>query len=508
MQSIREQHLLAEITRLRRQVMELTTAQTAMAAQHRLLEDFVTMARSRSAWYLRQSPRNTETQILKTFLQETLALSTRMTHAERGSLLLVNGAGQVEDAIFTEPTLQAQSGHPLFRKVLDRGVAGWIQQHRQAVLIPDTRLDSRWLSWPDDQTEIRSVLGVPLFRQETICGVLTLLHGTAQHFTTESLQLMRATATQMATVLENAQIYGQLHHYSQRLDAELDKGRQIQVNFLPPQLPDLPGWDIAAYFQPATQVAGDFYDIFELSNDCLGLIIADVCDKGVGAAFFMGLFRSLMRIFSGQTALAGLTVQATAHPNLDWSLLQTKNYDEGGAAAPSLPNQTFHPLQAICLTNDYIALNHGDLGMFATLFFGILEPSTGRLTYVSGGHEPLPILDAQGNVRLELKATGPAIGIVPQVKFRVGQAQLAPGELLLGYTDGVTEARAMNGEFFTKARLLQTLPQPLRSATALIDGIITQVADHTQNAPRWDDITLLAVRRQSWGGEREAQCPS
>ncbi|MGB0564227.1 MAG: PP2C family protein-serine/threonine phosphatase [Spirulinaceae cyanobacterium] len=494
MQSIREQQLLAEITRLRRQVMELTTAQTAMEAQHRLLEGFVTMARS---------PRNTKTQILKTFLQETLALSNRMTNAERGSLLLVNGMGQIEDAIFTEPTIQERSNYQLFNQTLDRGVAGWIQQHRQAVLIPDTRLDNRWLSWPDDRTEVRSVLGVPLFKQDMICGVLTLLHSTPEHFTTESLQLMQATATQMAIVLENAQIYGQLHHYSQRLDAELDKGRQIQVNFLPSAFPQPHGWEIAAYFQPASQVAGDFYDIFELDNGCLGLIIADVCDKGVGAAFFMSLFRSLMRIFSGQTALAGLTVQASVHPNLDWSPLPNAKGDERLAQVPAPHDQPFHPLQAICLTNDYIAFNHGDLGMFATLFFGILDPATGRLTYVSGGHEPVQILDQQGNVRCELKATGPAIGIVPQVKFRVGQAHLAPGELLLGYTDGVTEARAVNGDFFTQARLLQTIPHPLPGATAVVQQIVTEVDDHAQQAPRWDDITLLVVRRQPVGQEVE-----
>ncbi|NEO88193.1 MAG: serine/threonine-protein phosphatase [Spirulina sp. SIO3F2] len=154
------------------------------------------------------------------------------------------------------------------------------------------------------------------------------------------------------------------------------------------------------------------------------------------------------------------------------------------------------PLQAICLTNDYIALNHGDLGMFATLFFGVLDPNTGTLTYVNGGHEPLQLLDPQGQVRWELKPTGPALGIVPHARFMVQQTKLIPGEVLLGYTDGITEARAVNAEFFTKAQLLKSLPQPIESAEMLLEQIMQQVLQHTQFAKKWDDITLLAVRRQ------------
>ncbi|NEO87468.1 MAG: GAF domain-containing protein, partial [Spirulina sp. SIO3F2] len=350
MQPSQETHLLAEISRLRQQVIELITAQTAMEAQRRLLEGFVTLARS---------PTTPETQILKTFLNETLNLSAQMTGAERGSLLIVNIQGQIEDAIFTEPSLQEQFAYKLFHQALDRGVAGWIREHHQAVLIQDTRLDERWLTWPEDRDEIRSVLGVPLFKQETIFGVLTLLHSTVEHFTPESLNLMQATATQMTTVLENAQLYGQLHHYSQLLDAELDKGRQIQLNFLPPTLPQAPGWEIAAHFQPAYQVAGDFYDIFELPNQQIGLIIADVCDKGVGAALFMGLFRSLMRLFSGQTTLSGLTVQvvsAAQQGGLDWSSLAMDDLVASPTSTESPAPHALSPLQAICLTNDYIAL--------------------------------------------------------------------------------------------------------------------------------------------------------
>ncbi len=100
----------------------------------------------------------------------------------------------------------------------------------------------------------------------------------------------------------------QVEAYSQALNDELEKGREMQTNFLPGQLLHKPGWEIVAYFKPAHQVAGDFYDAFELPRGYLGLVIADVCDKGVGAALFMALFRSLIRIFSGQTSLEGLVL--------------------------------------------------------------------------------------------------------------------------------------------------------------------------------------------------------
>lgn len=477
-----EDRLLEEIADLRQQVMELTISQTALEVQCQLLEEFVTMARS---------PNTRETGLLKAFLKETLTLSTHLTGAERGSLLLTNATGEIEDAIFTNPSVQDRPGTKIFNQVLDRGVAGWIRQQGQAVLITDTRRDERWVNWLDEQHdaqwEIRSVLGVPLLRQGRVGGVLTLLHSHVAHFTTESLNLMMATATQMAIVLENAQLYGQLHNHSQSLNADLDKGRQIQLNFLPSQLPQCPGWELAARFQPAYQVAGDFYDAFELPSGQIGLVIADVCDKGVGAALFMGLFRSLMRIFSGQTALSGLTVQIAEEQNLDWSAIPT-------AAITSL-----QPLQAICLTNDYIAVNHGDLGMFATLFFGILNPETGILNYASGGHEPLWVLDAMGTVRTELKATGPALGIVPQATFRVQQTQLSVGDVLLGYTDGVTEARSVDAEFLTPKRLKQYCQRPIESADQLLEQVLQYVLQHTGLAQPWDDITLLAVRRRAQG---------
>jgi serine phosphatase RsbU (regulator of sigma subunit) len=162
-------------------------------------------------------------------------------------------------------------------------------------------------------------------------------------------------------------------------------------------------------------------------------------------------------------------------------------------------------LKAVGLTNNYIALNHGELAMFATLFFGVLDPSTGLLSYISGGHEPLLIVDSSGGVREHLNPTGPAVGITPDTEFKIEQTRLEPGDILLSYTDGVLEALAAGGEFFTRKRLLSMLEQSTSSATLLLDQIVASVLSHIGEADQHDDITMLAVRRdpKTDGGRKE-----
>ncbi|NEP90499.1 MAG: PP2C family protein-serine/threonine phosphatase [Okeania sp. SIO2C2] len=272
--------------------------------------------------------------------------------------------------------------------------------------------------------------------------------------------------------------------YSQALNYELEQGHQMQKNFLPAQISQQNGWEIASFFQPARQVAGDFYDVFELSNHTVGLVIADVCDKGVGAALFMSLFRSLIRVFSGQNYFEEM--------NEDLGSEKDKLYLDRGLAT----EDCYHALKAVCLTNNYIAKNHGEVGMFATLFFGVLDINNGKITYINGGHEPLFIISATGEIKEELNSTGPAVGMLPDMKFQIEQTHLEVGEILLGYTDGVPEARNGKGEFFTNEKLRLLVEKKAASAEGLLKEISTSVLNHTGSATQFDDITLLAVQRQ------------
>ena len=211
-------------------------------------------------------------------------------------------------------------------------------------------------------------------------------------------------------------------------------------------------------------------------------MIADISDKGVGAALYMALIRSLIRVFSGHISLHGFS-------NFSVNNGLTKSVATHSASADQL-----NALNAVKLTNDYIAHEHGKEGMFATLFFGVINPDTGLTAYINAGHAPLFIINS-ASVKRRLKRTGPAVGISPDMEFEIQQVQIEPGEMLIGFTDGVTEALSPKGEFFNQKRLISILEQPAASAPDLIKHIKTKVNNHIQNAAPSDDITILAVQR-------------
>jgi sigma-B regulation protein RsbU (phosphoserine phosphatase) len=266
---------------------------------------------------------------------------------------------------------------------------------------------------------------------------------------------------------------------------ELEKGQKIQRDFLPSTIPSFQDWNIATCFFPAGKVSGDFYDVFTFPDGNLGLVIADVCDKGVGSALYMALFRSLIRVFAQQAAFCDPT--AISAIDQSSSLI---------TAAPSSENKELIRLRAVPFTNNYIAQTHGDECMFATLFFGVLNPATGQLYYINAGHEPLYLLDSNG-VKKALDPTGPAVGMWPNSAYDIGRIQFEPGDTLIGYTDGVTEARSPEDEIFTRNRLRSLVEQPFNSATELLDGIKTSLFAFIDIAPRGDDVTMLAVQRAS-----------
>jgi sigma-B regulation protein RsbU (phosphoserine phosphatase) len=276
----------------------------------------------------------------------------------------------------------------------------------------------------------------------------------------------------IVSAIENARSHAATEKAREVAERDLEIGRQIQAGFLPKDLPSPAGWEIATHFKPARQVAGDFYDVFALGNSrYIVLVIADVCDKGVGAALFMALVRSLVR---------ALTTQGFAdlRPN-------------PGAETAGLDRLL---LRTVAQTNQYIATTHGDSNMFATLLLGLLEPASGALTYVNCGHEP-PLVLAAGEVTARLKATGPAVGIMPDAPYRTAQCRLAPGDLLLAYTDGVTDAVNASGELYSRERLTALVTQPAHNAADLLSRVNRDIAAHTAGFPQADDITMLAIRR-------------
>jgi sigma-B regulation protein RsbU (phosphoserine phosphatase) len=459
---------LQELKTLKKELAQLKSEKAAFQAQSRLLENFVSLARSTG-----------KVKKLISILQQTLEVFVDLTGAEKGSLFLLNRNGVVIESILTRADATPEQRSQLIGHVLDKGLAGWVRKHRRVGLIEDTQTDDRWLHLPDQPYSVRSALAVPLLRDEKLLGLLTLLHPRTGHFSEQTAELMKMTAGQIAIALENARLYSKLENYSKALNAELEKGKKIQREFLPADIPAISGWEIDTCFHPARQVSGDFYDVFMLPGNYIGLVIADVCDKGVGSALYMALFRSLIRVFSGQISFGG------------WSI--AKSCKDNEATSEEKVNGM---LQAVSLTNDYIAEEHGQEAMFATLFFGVLNPTSGDLAFINGGHEP-PCIIGQSGIKKILTAKGPVVGIITGAKYEIQRAHLEYGDSLIGYTDGVTEALSPQNTLFTKERFLSLIEAPVSSAANLIERIKTDLSRHIDNAPQFDDITMIAVHRKA-----------
>jgi sigma-B regulation protein RsbU (phosphoserine phosphatase) len=295
----------------------------------------------------------------------------------------------------------------------------------------------------------------------------------------ESFAIQAAVALSTQELLEKQRMFV-------KFETDLQVGREVQASFLPKKLPELKGWQMARRFFPARQVSGDFFDVFEIRRDMVALIIADVCDKGVPAALYMALSRSMLRAFAQQ----------------NYSLSWAKSLWSDTASAAKHQNVTFEldsaPLrEGLKRANDYLVLNHGDLTMFATTFFALLNTRTGQLLYVNAGHNPPVILSAEGSIRTALKPTGPVLGVMENMPFTIGQDKLAAGETLFMYTDGVPDGRDINGHFFSEARLRDLLQKrPVEAAEEIMQRVEGELFDFIGDAIQFDDITMMAVHRK------------
>ncbi len=317
--------------------------------------------------------------------------------------------------------------------------------------------------------QAQSYLGVPIFLSGKPIGVVSVQSVTQEgRFTENDQRLLGTIAANVGIALQNARLWEQENLYRKALQRELEIGREIQAGFLPEALPIIEGWEIAASLMSAREVAGDFYDAFELPDGKVGLVIADVCDKGVGAALFMTLFRSLIRAASNLDAFERTRRQSSL--------------------------STAERLQrAMSLTNNYIAETHGKSGMFATLFFGILDPGSGKLTYINGGHEP-PLIIRSGVPSEILSKTGPAVGAIINSNFKTIETRLDTGDMLFAFTDGVPDCKDPHGDFFGRERLLNLIQGGSGSSQELIKCVETELHQYIDHSIQFDDITLLAVK--------------
>jgi serine phosphatase RsbU (regulator of sigma subunit) len=259
------------------------------------------------------------------------------------------------------------------------------------------------------------------------------------------------------TQVYQAEVYAQVLKY-EKVTQELASASQIQNTFLPSELPHIAGWQIAVTLEPAREMSGDFYDIIPLPNGRLGLLIADVADKGLGSALYMALSRTLIRTF------------ATVYDTAPEKVLQAAN-------------------------QRVLADTSSDL--FVTVFYAILESETGLLTYCNAGHNPPFLYAANGGEVQNLTRTAIPIGILAETAWEQGTVQIEPGDLLVMYTDGITEAEDEDEDFFGEARLKAIAKANMgRSAEIVESKVVTAVFDFVGDAPQFDDITLMILARE------------
>jgi len=275
-------------------------------------------------------------------------------------------------------------------------------------------------------------------------------------FSSRRINILNGIAQQSATAVVNNQLYRESADRA-RMQQELDVAHTIQASFLPDGSPNIPGCSVATHWQAARQVGGDFYDFLPLGDDRWGIVIADVADKGVPAALFMALSRTILRTVAF-------------------------NRED--------------PAHVLMRANEIIA-REARSDLFVTVFYGVWDPATERFTYANAGHNPPLLLQPNGAFQ-PLPGHGVALGVLPETHMKSLSMPLRPGETIILYTDGVTEALNEDFDEFGLERLQVAARAAARRPTPeIVRHITDSIRDHTGQTPQFDDMTLIVIKRQS-----------
>ncbi len=336
-------------------------------------------------------------------------------------------------------------------------IIGYFQNAAGAVDVDSLELDSPAL---DALREAGVKLVVPLVSQGELIGVLNLgPRLSEQEYSGDDRKLLDNLASQAAPAVRVGQLVRQQEaevRSRERIDQELKVAQLIQQNFLPKELPELSGWQVAAYYRPAREVGGDFYDFIELDDDRLGIVIGDVTDKGVPAAMVMAATRSVLRASAQRLSTPG-------------EVLERVNE----LLCPDIPDK-----------------------MFVTCFYAVLERGSGRLAFANAGHDVPYLGTADGQVH-ELRARGMPLGLMPGMAYEEKEMFLGPGDNALLYSDGLAEAHDPEREMFGFPRV-KGLTGARKGGQELIDLLLSELAGFT--GPGWeqeDDITLVTLSRSA-----------
>jgi sigma-B regulation protein RsbU (phosphoserine phosphatase) len=396
-------------------------------------------------------------EVLNRVMDEVIAA----VQAERGFLMLREPDGRLvfrvargmDHETIDDPQFQVS------RSVVER-----VAHEGKPVLTSDAQADDRFRMRASIMSlGLRSILCVPLALKDTILGVVYVDNRLQRGlFVQDDLELLSAIASSAAVAIENARLY-RVAVEKGRMERELQMAREVQNSLLPRETPQVPGWEFATRWRPAHEVAGDYYDFIPGHGGQLGVVIGDVSDKGMHSALFMAVTRSIVR---ASVSHASAPVEGIVNANrLIWD-------DSMGS-------------------------------MFVTLFYALLRPEVGVITYVNAGHNP-PLLYRQSSAEEEtltqLMPTGVALGILEGFPYEERTVRLEPGDFVVLYTDGVTDATRVDRQRFGTDRLRRVvLENTLASAAEMVTAVENAVGEFAGSAPQFDDMAILVAKRLSSG---------
>lgn len=420
------------------------------------------MAREEEAWtstiLLQVAEAIRRLQPVEVTLEQVTRLAPALTGVDRCAALLVDGNGS-----YRVRTVHAQRGElaDAYRNAViqpgDLPLLDDACRLGQPMVVNDTadnpQVPEAWCQ----RFGSRTILVVPLLVADEPIGALLADDVDATHlFSPRRIRILSGIANQAAIAIENARLQAQEAERA-RLSRELELAHDIQRRLLPMQAPTVPGYQIVYRWRSAREVGGDFFDFMSLEPGRLGLVVADVSDKGIPAALYMMFARTLLRAvaFSGR-----------------------------------------EPVATLARANELI-LADSMSDMFVTAYYSILDYRKHRLTYASAGHNLAYFCPGNGAAPQPMTTGGIALGIVEDVEFEQKTLELAPGDVVLFYTDGAVDALNAQGEAFGEERLTALLQgQRTAPAEAIADAIDTAVHEFAAETPQYDDFTLILIKRE------------
>jgi len=374
--------------------------------------------------------------------------------AERGFLMLLEGEGTRQLVSKVVRDNKKRSNRERIR--LSRTIAQSVVDNRQSVLTTDAQADERFKMKESVVLQgIHSAMCVPLWNNKAVIGLIYCdTVSAASTFTPEDLKLLTLLANIAAVKIENARLFEETLA-KQQMEKEIKQAADIQRKLLPVKPPILEGYEIAGYNEPCREVGGDYFDFIDRGPARLGLAIGDVSGKGMGAALLMATvrasFRAHMETATGLQHLIG---------SLNTAIIQSASANN-----------------------------------FVSFVYAEIDGPSGLIEYVNAGHNPPMLVRSSGEVD-RLPAGGLILGVVPAAKHERREVEMRPGDLLVAFSDGVTETQNEAGEEFGEDRLIGLLLQErTRSASFLQDLVADSLRNFAGAAPQYDDITLVVLKR-------------